>query len=89
MKAKLVTYTTKGLTGSQKSILSKKMFGYTDKSNKSQYTYHRNGVLEEYEFVKVCNNTFIISIDGWNEVKNVLDEKNAVVTVWDIDIEKL
>ena len=34
MKARLVTYTTEKLNKSEKSILSKRMYGYTDKSKK-------------------------------------------------------
>ena len=88
MQAKLVTYTIEGLNKSEKSILSKKMYGYTDKSNKSRYTYVREGVLDDTKHVKVCNNTFIIDSKDWPRVRKELRKRKATVSGWDINIGK-
>lgn len=87
MQAKLITYTTEGLNKSQKSILSKRMYGYTDKSNKGQYTYKREGILNNTKHVKVCNNTFIIYSKDWSQVKNKLKRSKLTIKEWDIDIK--
>ena len=55
MKAKLVTYTTKNLNKSEKSILSKKLYGYLDKSNNSKYTYQRKGILSNIKYVSTSD----------------------------------
>jgi len=46
MKAKIITYETKQMTNSQKSIISKRLFGYTDRTKGSKYKYKRKGILE-------------------------------------------
>lgn len=88
MKAKLVTYTTGGLNNSEKSMLSKKMYGYIDKSNKSSYTYVRKGILNGTKHVKVCNNTFIINTKDWAKVKKELKKRKATVKEWDITLNE-
>ena len=88
MKAKLVTYTTERLNKSEKSKLSKKLFGYTDKSYHGKYTYKRKGLLEGTKYVKVYKNTFIIALEDWRPLREELKKRKATVRVWDITIEK-
>lgn len=87
MEAKLVTYTTEMLNRSEKSILSKVLFGYVDKSNNSNYVYRRDGLLQSKSFIKICNNTFIISIDDWPSIKGELQARKATIKEWDIVIK--
>lgn len=88
MKAKLVTYTTERLNKSEKSKLSKKLFGYTDRSYHSKYTYERKGLLEGTKHVKVYKNTFIIALEDWPPIKEELGKRKATLKVWNITIEK-
>lgn len=88
MEAKLVTYTTENLNYSEKSKLSKKMFGYKDKSNSSKYIYRREGILSSKLHVKICNNTFLIAKSDWPPVKNELLERKATIKEWDITIDR-
>lgn len=88
MQAKLVTYTTKGLNKSEKSILSKRMYGYIDKSNKSRYTYRRKGILDGTQHEKVCNNTFIIRSKDWPKVRKGLRKRKATIKEWDISLKE-
>ncbi len=87
MNAKLVTYTTEKLNKSKKSILSKRLYGYLDKSNKCKYTYKRKGLLDNKKHLKICNNTFVIGPNDWIPVKKELRKRKATVKVWDITIE--
>lgn len=89
MKAKLVTYTTEKLNMSEKCILSKRLYGYTDKSNKSKYIYKRKGLLEGMKYTKVCNNTLIIGIEDWKIIKKEIKKRKATIKEWDISIKKL
>ena len=89
MKAKLVTYTTKKLNKSEKSILSKRMYGYIDKSNKSRYTYKRKGLLEDMRYTKICNNTFIITTKNWSQIKKELIKMKANVKEWNINLKEI
>lgn len=87
MNAKLVTYTTEKLNKSEKSILSKRLHGYTDKSNNSQYTYKRKGFLDQVKHIKVCNNTFIIGEKDFEPIKDELRKRKATIKEWDVTLE--
>lgn len=84
MKAKLVTYRTENLSNSERSKLSKKLYGYTDKSHYGEYAYKRKGLLDDTTYIKVYNNTFIISVEDWPTIKKELEEREANMKVWDI-----
>jgi len=88
MHAKLVTYTTEKLNKSEKSILSKRMYGYMDKSNKSRYTYARKGILDGAKYFKICNNTFIIDHKCWPKVRKEIKKRKATIKEWNINIEE-
>jgi hypothetical protein len=88
MQAKLVTYKTDKLNNSEKSILSKRLYGYTDKSNMSKYTYDRKGLLQDKKHIKICNNTFIIIPEEWESIKKELKKRKVTITEWDITIEQ-
>ncbi len=87
MNAKLITYTTERLNNSEKSILSKSMYGYKDKSNSSRYIYQRKGILDNVKYVKVCNNTFIVLSEDWPNIKKELEARKATIKEWDIIID--
>ena len=87
MDAKLVTYTTEKLNKSKKSILSKKLYGYVDKSNNSQYTYKREGLLDQVKHIKICNNTFIVGKNDFKLVEDELKKKKATIKVWNITLK--
>ena len=59
MKAKIITYETKQMTNSQKSIISKRLFGYTDRTKGSKYKYKRKGILEGIQNIIITKKTFI------------------------------
>lgn len=89
MRAKLFTYTTQNLTKSQKSIVSKRINGYTDKSNRSQYKYERPGLITKMANIKISKNTFIIKETEFSQIENKLKEHGAKVKSWDIVINDL
>lgn len=88
MKARLVTFTKEKLNNSQRSILSKTLFGYTDRSNKGNYAYKREGLIDDFKSIKVANNTFIIENKGWVKVRDLLEKKGAKIKSWEIEISK-
>lgn len=89
MKAKLVTYTKGKLSGSQRSLISKNLFGYLDKSNKGKYVYERKGLLNKYKHIKVSNNTFIIELKGWPKIRDFLNKRKVKIKSWSIELTKL
>jgi len=89
MKAILITYTTEKLTPTQRSILSKRINGYTDKSNKSQYTYTRKGKITTISHIKITQKTFIVKKEDSQNIMNLLKKHKATVKSWEIGIENI
>lgn len=87
MKAKLLKYSTKGLTTSKRTTISKRLNGYIDKSNKAQYLYHREGLIKTIPHIKVSSNTFIIKSKDFKKVKEAIQKSGGKITSWDITIK--
>ena len=89
MKAKLVTYSTNGLSSTERSILSKRINGYLDKSNKAKYMYKREGLISKLPHIKVANKAFIIRKKDFSLVSKELKKHKAEAKSWDIEIKKI
>ena len=88
MKSVILTYTTKGLTTSQRSIISKIVNGYADKSNYSRYNYKRPGLMDQIPHIKITKNTFIIKEKDLETILKELKKRRATPKTWPIDIKK-
>lgn len=89
MKAKLFTYSTEKLDPTERSILSKRINGYLDKSNKARYTYKRQGIVEKVPHIKITNKTFIIRNRDFSLINKEIRKYGAIVRSWDILIKEL
>ena len=85
----MITYSTEGLSSTKRSILSKRINGYLDKSNKAKYTYKRKGIISELQHIKVTNNTFIIRKKDFSSINKELKMCGAQVKSWDIDVKQV
>lgn len=86
MKAEIITYETKNLTNTQRSILSKRLFGFKDKTKSSKYIYQRKGMLASFPHVVITKKTFVLGTRHVKHVKNTIKELGADVKSWEIDI---
>lgn len=86
MKAEIITYETKNLTNTQRSILSKRLFGFNDKTKNSKYIYQRKGMLAPFPHVVITKKTFVLGTRHVKQVKNTIKEWGANVKSWKIDI---
>lgn len=86
MKAVLMSYRTEGLSKTDSSKISKRLVGYTDKSNKSNYTYKRKGLIEEAKGIIISKSTFIIPCEKAREITEYINSKNGLVSLWSIEI---
>jgi hypothetical protein len=87
MKAKLITYSTENLSPTQRSILSKRMNGYIDKSNKARYNYKREGIITKLPHIKITNKTFIIRKKDFSLINKEIKKHKATLESWDIEIK--
>jgi len=88
MKAEIVTYETEQMTNSERSILSKTLFGYTDKTKKAKYIYERNGVLENIHYVKITKKTFMVRTVDAKKIKGTIKALGAKIKSWRVEISK-
>jgi hypothetical protein len=89
MKAKLFTYSTEKLNSTERSILSKRINGYLDKSNRARYTYKRDGIVKKVPHIKVTKKTFIVSSKDFFSITKVIKQFGATIKSWDIDVKRL
>ena len=89
MKAIIITYTTESIDNTQKSIISKKINGYTDKSNKGQYEYKRKGLLTKIPHIKITKKTYLIKETDYQKIKKELKKLKVNTKTWNININNL
>ena len=87
MDAKLLTYSTENLNLTQGSILSKRINGYHDKSNKGRYSYRREGIFSGIPHIKITHKTFIIRKKDFRRVSREIKKYGAKIQSWDIKVK--
>ena len=88
MKAEIITYETKAMNNTKRSIISKRIFGYIDRTKGSQYTYQRKGILESMPHVVITKKTFVVILADATKIKKVIKGCGAAVKSWKIEIMK-
>ncbi|MBU1974895.1 MAG: hypothetical protein KKG59_00670 [Nanoarchaeota archaeon] len=86
MKAEIITYETKGMNNSSRSIVSKRLFGFTDRTRGSQYVYKREGVLERIAHAVLTKKTIVVGVKNAREIKKIIKSYGAHVKSWTIQI---
>lgn len=89
MNAEIITYETKNMSNSKRSIISKKIFGYIDRTKASQYAYKREGIIESIPHIIITNKTFIISSTDAVMIKKRIEAYGAIVKSWKIQVPEV
>lgn len=88
MKAILISYTTKGLSKTESSKLSKGLVGYTDKSNKGNYTYKRKGLIASMGGIIISRSTFAVPENKAKEIITYIKKRHGNISSWEINIPR-
>lgn len=88
MDAVLISYSTKRLSKTESSKISKGLIGYTDKSNKGNYIYERKGLILSLGGIVISRSTFIIPKQNAKQVIGYITSKNGNISSWNINIPK-
>lgn len=88
MRAEIITYDTTKMNNSRRSIISKRLFGFKDRTKQSAYIYERKGLLETLPHVLITKKTFVVSAKYVKQIKNSIKKLGAAVKTWKIDIEE-
>lgn len=88
MKAEIITYETKNMTNSKRSIISKRLFGFIDRTKGSTYAYKREGMLGSIAHVVITKKTFVVSVKDGRKIKDVIKKLGVNVKSWKIEINE-
>lgn len=59
-KMSIIKYNLKGVPVTNKTLIHRALYGYTDHSNKGAYTYNRKGALYGLGYEKIGNGVIIL-----------------------------
>lgn len=86
MKRTLISYS---LSGRKDALeITRKIYGYTDRSNHGKYSYERKGILSDIPFEKIARGAFFVEKQFKEEVISKLTELGLKVKVFDIEIKE-
>ncbi len=88
MDAEIITYETKNMTNTERSSVSKRLFGFKDRTKESKYIYERKGVLAPLPHIVVAKKTFVVGTKHVRKIKNVIKGLGADVKSWKIKINE-
>lgn len=88
MQATLIHYKLKPAPCKQKEKFRRGFLGYTDKSNKGQYTYRRMGVLDNIPHLKPGKQTLIIPTTLAQKILKTLKKHAQIIQTYPITIAK-
>lgn len=57
----------------------REFYGYIDKSNKGQYTYHRKGFMDKFNYIKPLRGVIVVKEEDTNEILLFLKKYNAEI----------
>jgi len=86
MKAEIITYGTETLDNTKRSVISKRIFGYMDRTKGSLYTYQREGILDSMPHIVITKKTFVLKPADAGKVKKTIKGYGASVKSWKIEI---
>lgn len=88
MKAKLICYDLSKLNQIKKVEVTRKLFGYTEYSNNSKYTYKRKGILEEIPNLRLARAVIVVQNSSKDRVIKVLKGVKAKYKLFNIRVNR-
>ena len=88
MKAKLICYDLSKISQIKKVEVKRALFGYTEYSNNSKYTYKRKGILEDLPHMRLARGVLIISNEGESRVIKVIKDRKGKYKSFNIEVNK-
>ena len=60
MKSLIISYELSKMEHYQKVLFNRKLFGFTDNSNKCKYQYKREGILKRADYIRLGRGAIVI-----------------------------
>jgi hypothetical protein len=84
MQTKLICYSLKKITPSERTKLHRELYGYKDISNRGKYNYRRKGLANKIKCKKITNSVILTNGDYSREVVRLLKKYMAKIYVFDV-----
>ena len=86
MQARLICYSLKNLTSAERVAFRRSIYGFNDHSNKSKYSYRRQGVMDSVEHKKILDSVMIVKNSDADKVVKRMKACKATVYVFPVVI---
>ena len=73
-KVSIIKYNLKGVPVTRKTLIHRALYGYTDHSNKSTYTYKRKGALDRIEHTKISNSVLLVDAKDVKQLMSLFNK---------------
>ena len=88
MEKILLIYDLKNKNNVEKTHIVRSLFGYTDKSNKGNYSYKREGLISKFKYEKLDKSVIVVNSADETEVKKILKKFGLNVLVMKLPKKK-
>ena len=87
MKAKLISYDLSKVNQIGKVLVKRQLFGYTEYSNNSKYTYERKGILSDVPYLKLARAVVIIRNQDAPKVEKIIKSVRGKCQTFTIEVK--
>jgi len=84
MRAKLICYSLKNFTASERVAFRRHVYGFKDYSNNSKYSYKRDGIMSSIQHRKILDCVIIVKDSDAQQIVKVMRKHKATVHVFPI-----
>jgi len=83
-KVSILKYNLKGVPVTKKTLIHRALYGYTDHSNKGNYTYNRKGVLKDIKHTKISNSVLMMDTQDIKQIIPLFKKYKIKVQIIDL-----
>ena len=84
MKPKLICYSLKNLTATERVAFRRSVYGFKDHSNNNKYSYTRSGLMQSIRHRKILDCVIIVNDSDTKKVVNTMKSHKATVHVFPV-----
>jgi len=83
-KVSILKYNLKGIPVTKKTLIHRALYGYTDHSNKGDYTYMRKGMLYDLKYTKIGNSVLMLDTKDVSQIIPIFKKYKIKIYVIDL-----
>lgn len=87
MKAKLIAYDLSKLDHYKKVLVNRALYGYNDHSNKGNYFYKREGVLNGVPHLRLLRGVILVKPNDQKKVVDILKKYKTKHSIFTVEVK--